>query len=87
MEKQFFQKGIEKKKDEYLIVRNSCGAGCIYLTLVNVSTGKIDMKIFQDYGRTEITTIEINGGNYLSIPLSKKRKCRYYNEIYFRYIR
>lgn len=57
---------------KYAIVRNSCGTGCMYLTLVDVSNGKVDENIFADYNINEITAMEINGERYISIPLSKK---------------
>lgn len=57
---------------KYSIVRNSCGAGCVYLTLVDLSTGEVDENILADYNTNEMTSMEIDGKRYISIPLSKK---------------
>lgn len=57
---------------KYSIVRNSCGTGCMYLTLIDLSTGEVDENILADYNTNEMTSMEIDGKRYISIPLSKK---------------
>lgn len=57
---------------KYAIVRNSCGGGCVYLTLVDLSTGEVDEDILANYNTNEMTSMEIDGKRYISIPLSKK---------------
>lgn len=57
---------------KYSIVRNSCGTGCVYLTLVDLSTGEVDEDILANYNTNEMTSMEIDGKRYISIPLSKK---------------
>lgn len=57
---------------KYSIVRNSCGGGCMYLALVDLSTGEVDENILADYNTNEMTAMEIDGKRYISIPLSKK---------------
>lgn len=57
---------------KYSIVRNSCGGGCVYLTVVDLSTGEVDEDILANYNTNEMKSMEIDGKRYISIPLSKK---------------
>ena len=55
----------------YSIVRHSCGTGCSYITLINLSNGSENSLIFSDYSLSEAGGIMINNEKYLSIPVSK----------------
>ncbi len=57
---------------KYSIVRHSCGAGCMYITLIDLSTGNEDYDIFNRFSLSETNVFKINNETYLTYPVSVK---------------
>lgn len=57
---------------KYSIVRHSCGAGCMYITLIDLSSGNEDYDLFSKFSLNEINTFQIDGEKYITYPVSVK---------------
>lgn len=57
---------------KYSIVRHSCGAGCMYITLIDLSSGNEDYDIFSKFSLSEANSFQINDEKYITYPVSVK---------------
>lgn len=67
---------------KYSIVRHSCGAGCMYITLIDLSSGNEDYDIFSQFSLNEANNFQISGEKYITYPVSVKES----NGVIMKYI-